>query len=152
MIRSLPALRFSPRAAKKAAQRRMFLGLRGLIALFIAVLQLASALHFTLVPHTFSAALGGVVHVHGSSESQLARQALAHGPRAHAQAFAADAPSCVVDLCPFADAPHNSLPCVAAVVSGAAAFGAAGLLSEAEARSPSARRVFLSAPKTSPPV
>jgi hypothetical protein len=151
MIRSLPALRLDRRPTKKAAQSRIFLGLRAFVALSIAVLQLASALHFTLVPHTFSAALGGVVHVHASSAgSRVAPQTL--GRSSHAQALVADALSCVVDLCPFADAPHNSLPCVAATVSGAAAFGSVGLLSEAEARSPSARRVFLSAPKTSPPV
>jgi hypothetical protein len=150
MIRSLPALRFDRRPTKKAAQSRIFLGLRAFVALSIAVLQLASALHFTLVPHTFSAALGGVVHVHGSSESPVAPQTLGRSSRT--QALVADALSCVVDLCPFADAPHNSWPCAAATVSGAAAFGSVGQLSEAEARSPSARRVFLSAPKTSPPV
>jgi hypothetical protein len=120
--------------------------LRALVALVIVLLQFASALHFTLVPHTFSAALGGVVHVHGGTRAH------ASSPRRGATPeLLADAASCVVDICPFADAPHGSLPCAPATLSGVAAFGSPCLLTEAEARSPSARRVFLSAPKTSPP-
>ena len=149
MIRSLLRTSSVSRPAAKAAKGRVFLGLRALVAAAIAVLQLASALHFTLVPHTFSAALGGVVHVHGISSK--ARSA----PRPHtlhAPAIVADALSCAVDRCPFADAPHGSPPLVAATVSGVAEFGAPGLLTEQEARSANARRVFSSAPKTSPPV
>ena len=133
MIRSLPALR----------------PLRALVAFLIALLQLASALHFTLVPHTFSAALGGVVHVHEDSGARLQPRALAR----HAQSqLDPGAPACAQELCPFADAPHSSLPSVAATVCGTARFGAPGLLGEADARSADTGRVFASAPKTSPPV
>jgi hypothetical protein len=138
------------RPATKAARARAFLGLRALVALLIALLQLTTALHFTLVPHTFSAALGGVVHVHGKAGLRTELPAATRGGRS--QALVADALSCALDVCPFADAAHGSLPCAAATVSGAVAFGAPGLLSEAAARSPRTRRVFLSAPKTSPPV
>jgi hypothetical protein len=150
MTRSLPALQSSARAVQTAAKGRVFLGLRALVALLLTLLQLASALHFTLVPHTFSAALGGVVHVH--SEPGVSAQPRVTSRTVHSQALVADALSCAVDLCPFADAPHGSLPYVVAEISGVAAFGAPSLLGAAEARSPNARRVFLSAPKTSPPV
>ena len=149
MTRPQPAFRSGSRSAQKAAKRGIFLELRTLCALLIALLQLSSALHFTLVPHTFSAALGGIVHVHAESIAH------ADGARSHSaksQSLVADALSCAVDLCPFVDAPHASPPHLAASLSGAATFGATSLLSEAEARSPNARRVFLSAPKTSPPV
>jgi hypothetical protein len=149
MTRS-PASGRSGRPARKAGKVRVFLSWRALVATFVALLQLASALHFTLVPHSFSAALGGIVHVHGGSDARAEPRALTRAARS--PAFVADAQSCAVDLCPFADAPHGSLPSVAARVSGSAAFGAACLLSEADARSPHARRVFSSAPKTSPPV
>lgn len=120
-------------------------------ALLIALLQLSSALHFTLVPHTFSAALGGIVHVHAESLAPTdGARAPGHGTKS--PSFVADALSCVVDLCPFVDAPHASPPNLAASISGAATFGRTSSLTEAEARSPNARRVFLSAPKTSPPV
>lgn len=118
--------------------------------LVLALLQLGSALHFMLVPHTFSAALGGVVHVHTGSAARAEPRAHAHG--AQAPAWVADAPACAAEACPFASAPQGSLARAAAPVSGAVAFGAPSLLSAAEARSPHARRVFLSAPKTSPPV
>jgi hypothetical protein len=120
-----------------------------LIACSLMLLQLSSALHFTLVPHTFSAALGGVVHVHGPSRARAAPRA-ARAP--HSQTLVADALSCAVDVCPFADAPHGSLPFLAQAASHAATFGAAALLNETEPRSETARRVFLSAPKTSPPI
>jgi hypothetical protein len=152
MIRSLPRTSSGLRPAPKAAKGRFFLGLRALVAALIAVLQLTSALHFTLVPHTFSAALGGVVHVHGGSSEARASSSRprSHGP--HAPVIVADALSCAVDRCPFADAPHGLPQLAAAMVSGRAQFGAPGLLTEQEARSANARRVFSSAPKTSPPV
>ncbi len=150
MIRSHSTRRPSPRLAPKWVSARAMLGLRAVVALLITLLQLASALHFTLVPHTFSAALGGVVHVHAESGARAAPRVAKHNARS--PEIVADALSCLVDICPFADAPHGSLPCGAATVSGAAEFGAPGLLSEADARAANARRVFPSAPKTSPPV
>jgi len=124
--------------------------LQALIAFSLVLLQLSCALHFTLVPHTFSAALGGVVHVHGSSRARVAPRGVARAP--HSPALVADALSCAVDVCPFADAPHGSLPFLAQAASHAATFGATSLLSETEPRAETARRVFLSAPKTSPPI
>jgi len=124
---------------------RGFSGLHTLIASLVTLLQLVSALHFTLVPHTFSAALGGVVHVHA------ARTAVQPKRVARAPAIAASATSCAVDVCPYADAPSSSAPCDPPAAAGAVAFGEARLLAKAEARAASSRRVFLSAPKTSPP-
>jgi hypothetical protein len=150
MFGTPPAFRPAPRPTKRGAKRRIFLGLRALLAFLVALLQLTSALHFTLVPHTFSLALGGVVHEHGDAGTSAQRSApTLHG---HAQTLVAGASSCALDRCPFADAPHGSPPFLASTVSGVARFGAPALLAAAEARSPSARRVFLSAPQTSPPI
>lgn len=123
-----------------------FFGFRALVAFAVALLQLVSVLHFTLVPHTFSAALGGVVHVHGGARASAEPKRAPRTP-----AIAQSSVSCAVDVCPYADAPGGSLPCDPPSVSGAVAFGEARLLAKAEARSASTRRVFLSAPKTSPP-
>ena len=150
MIRPLTAPRST---ARKPAKAHVFLGLRALVAFLVASLQLSSALHFTLVPHTFSAALGGVVHVHGVGTRGRARaEPPAIARAAQPTVITTDALSCAVDRCPFADAPHASPACLAARVSGVAAFGAPALLNEAVARSPNTGRVFPSAPKTSPPV
>jgi hypothetical protein len=118
------------------------------IALVVTLLNLVGALHFALVPHGYSAVLGGIVHLHPAS------------PRAHGQtprraaampALSADSLSCVSDRCPAADAPHGSVAQVELLAAGLVAFGDVRLLAEPGARSPAARRVFLSAPKTSPP-
>ncbi len=124
-----------------------FLGLRTLVAFLVTLLQLASALHFTLVPHTFSAALGGVVHLHLDARAAAEPKRAARTP-----ALDQTSASCATDVCPYADAPSSSLPCEPPAVSGVVAFGEARLLAKAEARVANARRVFLSAPKTSPPV
>ena len=151
MIRSLPATQPGTRPALKAAKSRVFLGLRALVAFVLTALQLLSALHFTLVPHTFSAALGGVVHMHGASPA-VRTEPRTRTPNVRTETIAPDSLSCAVDLCPYADAPHGSLPGVEATVSGVVVFGTPRLLSEAPARSARTWRVFSNAPKTSPPV
>ena len=140
-----PLAHFRPNRRRRSA--RGFLGLRALIACLIALLQLTSVLHFTLVPHTFSAALGGVVHVHGGKAASAEPQRVAHTPAALPSTA-----SCAVDVCPYADAPSSSLPCEPAELSGLVSFGEARLLAKAEARAERARLLFPSAPKTSPPV
>jgi hypothetical protein len=149
MIRSLPAFKPAPLRAKRAAKRRGFWGLRALVAFLIALLQLASALHFTLVPHTFSAALGGVVHVHDGAAARFQPGAPARNTRAE---MVSGAPTCSMELCPFADAPHGTLQVGMATLSGLARFGSSGMLTEGDAREASSRHVLSSAPKTSPPV
>ncbi len=124
-----------------------FLGFRALLAFLVTALQLVSALHFTLVPHTFSAALGGVVHVHADP---VASTEVKRVPRA--PAIGQVSLSCAIDVCPYADAPSSSLPFEPPAAIGSVAFGEARLLAKAEARAASATRIFLSAPKTSPPV
>jgi len=129
--------------------------LRAFVAWFVTLLQIAGALHFALVPHAFSAALGGVVHVHAVSSAQRAAQAdRSPSPRREARSasLVADALSCTADLCPTADVPPTSLAGSAPVASGWVSFGDARLLGKRAARSPESQRVFVSAPKTSPPV
>jgi hypothetical protein len=124
--------------------------LLALVVWLVALLQLVSALHFVLVPHTFSAAHGGIVHVHSASRPTAEPRASVQAPRV--VALIADAATCSADLCPTADVPPSSLLHSAANATGWAAYGGARLLCERAARSAESQRVFLSAPKTSPPV
>src|SRR6185369_14828530 len=110
--------------------------LQAALGLLVIVLQVLSALHFTLVRHGFSAALGGVVHVHASTRAALV----------------SDTPACSAELCPDGNAPQSAAPHFELLAAGSAAFGEARLLSECAACTSESRRVFLSAPKTSPPV
>jgi hypothetical protein len=124
--------------------------LRALLGLAVIVLQVIGALHFALVRHGYSAALGGVVHVHTSSRAE-------HGPKTKSavprtMALSADLPSCGADLCPDANAPHGWAPSIELLATGVMTFGEARLLCKRAARSSESQRVFLSAPKTSPPV
>jgi hypothetical protein len=132
--------------------------LRALFGLLVIALQLLGALHFALVRHGYSAALGGVVHVHASSRAEQASQTKAALPRTTAlaalprtTALAADTPSCGADRCPDANAPHGSAPRIELLVAGVITFGEARLLCKRAACSSESQRVFLSAPKTSPP-
>jgi hypothetical protein len=129
--------------------------LRAFVAWLVTLLQVAGALHFALVPHAFSAALGGVVHVHGGSSAGAGPRQTDRGvspPGSRSASLVANVPSCTADLCPAADVPPSSLLASASVATGWVSFGDASLLGERAARSPESQRVFLSAPKTSPPV
>lgn len=123
--------------------------LRALFGLAVIVLQVLGALHFALVRHGYSAALGGVVHVHASARAEQGPRTKSVAPRT--TALAADAPSCAADLCPDANAPHGSAPRFELVATGVVDFGEARLLCKRAACSTESQRVFLSAPKTSPP-
>jgi len=122
---------------------------RALFGLAVIVLQLVSALHFALVRHGYSAALGGVVHVHASARAERRSPTKAATPRT--TTLTADAPSCGTELCPVGNAPHGSAPRIELLAAGVIAFGEARLLSERAAHARETQRVFLSAPKTSPP-
>lgn len=122
---------------------------RACVAWFVAFLQLVGALHFALVRHGYSAALGGVVHVHLLSAGTEATPTPASGEAT--PALSADIPTCGRELCPVATAPHGALPQVELPLAGTVAFGEATLLAERAARSSDSRRLFFRAPKTSPP-
>ncbi|HKO47483.1 MAG TPA: hypothetical protein VJV79_07160 [Polyangiaceae bacterium] len=124
--------------------------LRALFGLAVIALQLLGALHFTLVRHGYSAAMGGVVHVHAFSrgEHRLQAKRVAAGTTT----LTADTPSCSAELCPVGNAPHGSAPRFEPRATGVIAFGEARLLCKRAACSSASQRVFLSAPKTSPPV
>jgi hypothetical protein len=124
--------------------------LQAVLGLLVIALQVLSALHFTLVRHGYSAALGGVVHVHSS-----ARATQKDPPKvaqARTVALVADVPACSAELCPDGNAPQGAAPRFELVATGSVAFGDVRLLGERAACASNARRVFLSAPKTSPPV
>ncbi|HEX2671286.1 MAG TPA: hypothetical protein VHM25_10470 [Polyangiaceae bacterium] len=124
--------------------------LQAALGLAVIVLQVLSALHFTLVRHGYSAALGGVVHVHESARSAQKSAPKAALPRT--AALVAHTPACSTELCPDANAPAGAAPHFELLLAGSAAFGAVRLPSERAACTSESRRVFLSAPKTSPPV
>jgi hypothetical protein len=124
------------------------LSLRALLGLVVIALQVLGALHFSLVRHGYSAALGGVVHVHGSARAE---QPQAKSSARRAAALSAGAPSCGAELCPVGNAPAGSAARIELLVTGAIAFGEARLLRERAASISASKRVFLSAPKTSPP-
>ncbi len=118
------------------------------VAWLVTLLQVVGALHFALVPHTFSAALGGVVHVHAEGHARASEPQ--RGERG--VTLVSDAASCSVDSCPVADAPAGSVLPSAAIATGWVSFGGVSLLGERATQVAIARRIFLSAPKTSPPV
>ncbi|MEI9938246.1 MAG: hypothetical protein WDO69_13580 [Pseudomonadota bacterium] len=124
--------------------------LRAFLGLAVIVLQMVGALHFSLVRHGYSAAMGGVVHLHPAARVAPRQQAKGAAPRT--TTLTADAPSCGAELCPVGNAPHSSAPRIALLAAGVIAFGEARLLSERATCSSESRRLFLSAPKTSPPV
>ncbi|HYQ01287.1 MAG TPA: hypothetical protein VER96_21595 [Polyangiaceae bacterium] len=123
--------------------------LRALLGLVVIVLQVLGALHFTLVQHGYSAALGGVVHVHAAARAE---QKLPNRVAPRTATLVADLPACSAELCPEGNAPQSSAPQFELLATGFVAFGEARLLSERAASSGKSLRVFLSAPKTSPPV
>jgi len=130
--------------------------LKALFGLLVIVLQVLGALHFTLVRHGYSAALGGVVHVHafagGEQKSPQAKSPQAKRALPETTALTADVPSCGAELCPVGTAPHGSAPRFELLAAGLITFGEARLLCKRAACSSESQRVFLSAPKTSPPV
>ncbi|HTA90698.1 MAG TPA: hypothetical protein VK745_14005 [Polyangiaceae bacterium] len=127
-----------------------------LLALCLVALQLVTALHFALVPHSFSAGLNGFVHVHGAraqasqadSRLELTRRASA------APALVASGASCSSESCPIGFAGQHALLLADSGPVSLLAFG----LDRHSLRNPSAKyfaarnRVLLGAPKTSPPV
>jgi hypothetical protein len=129
---------------------------RAFVAWLVTLLQIAGALHFALVPHAFSVALGGVVHVHAVTRPHAAaprtERAASPNHESGGASLVAALLSCAVDLCPTADVPASSLLGSASAATGWVSFGNVRLLGERAACSPEAQRVFLSAPKTSPPV
>ncbi|MEO6602538.1 MAG: hypothetical protein ABIQ16_21830 [Polyangiaceae bacterium] len=128
-----------------------FKSLRALVALVVTLMQLVGALHFSLVRHSYSAELGGVVHVHASLARPTAKPPRSvPGPRA--PSATSSTPSCNADVCAAANAPQSTAPHFEPLDAGAVAFGDPALLSERLAPFAVLRRVLLGAPKTSPPV
>jgi len=142
---------FAPLTSRPPSAPRVTTRLRALLALSIALLQIIGALHFWLVPHAFSAALGGVVHVHAAPSSETRALSSGHATAGSGSSIIAGAPGCSTDSCPFADAPAGTPlaenPGAAAEVS----FGQPVLLAAASGSARPRARVLSNAPKTSPP-
>lgn len=124
--------------------------LQAALGLLVVVLQVVGALHFTLVRHGFSAALGGVVHVHAVARTDQKPPAKVVEERA--TTLVSETPSCAAELCPDGDVSKSSAPEIELLPTGWVAFGDVRALSERAANTSPSRQLFLSAPKTSPPV
>jgi hypothetical protein len=140
--------------SSRAGKRGLVRAAGAVIALFLAVLHLVTALHFSLVPHGYCAGLGGFVHLRGS-EAATARasagtpnqvRALDHAPAV------GDATCCEPEHCTFAFASNSVLlPARRGVIEELTLTELQPrvlLGRQTAARAP----VLLSAPKTSPPV
>ena len=133
------------------AASRPLRSLPAFVAWLVTLLQVVGVLHFALIPHTFSAAMGGVAHVHAEPRARVTGVGPSRGVGSIA-AFVHSTTSCSTDSCPLADAPAGSVLPRAAVATGSVSFGAPRLLDERTAQRAFSQRIFLSAPKTSPPV
>ena len=128
-----------------------FRSLRAFVALLVMSLQLLGALHFSLVKHSYSAALGGVVHVHAPSRVEQTPNLRIERERWRTTTLTNAAPSCIADLCQAANAPQSSAPQFEPLAAGSILFGDVRLLSERSRRTSESLLRLLSAPKTSPP-
>jgi hypothetical protein len=140
--------------SRSASRRRVVAAPSALIALCVAVLHLATALHFALVPHGFCAGLGGFVHVHASAQTRAATSTQVERRAEHQRpSVVADSASCETDLCSLGYTGHGSvlLPAGGSVIEEVARADVdARVLRSRQSCSPI--RVLFSAPKTSPPV
>jgi hypothetical protein len=116
-----------------------------LVALCLVALQLATALHFALVPHGFNARLNGFVHLHRAPISSVQ----AHSP--NRQALVTGVPSCAPESCPIGFSGPTSALLSPGELSGLLSLPIVNV-SGPQARVAQARKqVLLCAPKTSPP-
>ena len=120
------------------------------MGLLVIALQVVGALHFTLVRHGYSAALGGVVHVHALSRAE--QRSPAKGIAPQTTALTSGVPACAAELCPDANAPQSAAPHIESLVAGVISFGDVRLLSQQSTSRRESLALLLSAPKTSPPV
>ena len=120
-----------------------------LVACCLALLQLANALHFALVPHDFNAHLDGFVHV------EAAPGAAAVTPPQHPSkraALVSGVLSCAPESCPVGFAGLLSACFAQAALSSLIALPPALAITAREPAAVGRNRVLLGAPKTSPPV
>lgn len=133
------------------SQQAMRPALASLVACCLVLLQLATALHFSLVPHCFSAGLNGFVHEHEAHGEQRASTSHAERGPSPQPSLVRDAASCASESCPIGFAgPHSVL------LATAQASGLLELARTTQALPPARlavprARALLSAPKTSPP-
>src|SRR4051812_5080832 len=111
-----PALAVSTSAMKRSSSDLQ--SLRAMLGLLLIALQIVGALHFTLVRHGYSAALGGVVPVPASAAAEKTRPKPA-GPRT--TGVASGFPACAAERCPDANAPHGSAPQIELLAAGSIA-------------------------------
>jgi hypothetical protein len=115
----------------------------------LVLLQLATALHFALVPHGLSAGFGGFVHVHAASKhASASRVERVASPRS---ALVSEAASCASESCPIGFAGPHSVLLAAAQASGLLDLAIVAQLAPPARLAILRSRALLNAPKTSPP-
>jgi hypothetical protein len=116
------------------------------------LLQLATALHFALVPHGFSAGLNGFVHVHAalSAEPASTKRAL-HQP-SDQPSLVSHTASCSTESCPLGFAGAQSVLLARAGVPSVLELARAPQMALSPRAPVSRSRALLNAPKTSPPI
>jgi hypothetical protein len=122
-------------------------------ALCLVLLQLVSALHFSLVPHRFGSGLRGLVHFHRAqaAEPGVARASRATQPARNRQALVSDIAACAPDACPLGFTGALSRPVPSSQLSSLIWLPAAREHSSRKRINSDRARALLSAPKTSPP-
>jgi hypothetical protein len=123
-----------------------------LVALCLVLLELVTALHFTLVPHNFSAGLSGFVHVHAAQRAAQSRFAELEHRSLPAPELVSGGASCASDSCPIGFAGHHSVLLTASTASALLVTAARAAPARTGHYLPARSSVLLSAPKTSPPV
>jgi hypothetical protein len=122
-----------------------------LVALCLVLLQLATALHFALVPHGFSPGLSGFVHVHAAERAAQSRFAALERRGSSAPELVSGGASCTAESCPIGFAGHHSVLLSAGTTSALLATATLPARTRTVSYVPARSRVLLSAPKTSPP-
>jgi hypothetical protein len=127
--------------------------LASVVALCLVLLQLVTALHFTLIPHGFGAGLGGLVHLHRALAGQRehAAKSGASQQTPHRHTLVSGIAACAPEACPLGFSGPASTPvrpsqlCSLIWLPAAREQGSRNLVVFDR------DRALLSAPKTSPP-
>jgi len=125
-----------------------------ILALCLVLLQLVTALHFSLVPHGFGAGSGGLVHLHRARSAEPRRTVEdAATQRAPVRpTLVAGSAACAPDECSLGFSGHTFRTPSPSRLSSLIWLPKAGQLSARADIVRGRNRALLSAPKTSPPL
>lgn len=127
--------------------------LASILALCLVLLQLVTALHFSLVPHGLNARLTGLVHLHRalSAESGRALERVATEQAPNRPTLVAGIAACAPEECPLGFSGHSARPVSPSQLSSLIWLPQASELVAREQVASDRSWALLTAPKTSPP-